>query len=98
VRTRFHVTGIVQGVTRLPFGFEFTMEVTGADAVATGTGSMTGASPTAAADANYRVPTKNEWYTAVYYGFGGYFTCATQSTNKAPRDTITNLCVVFPTG
>ena len=70
---------------------QFTMTYTGPDATATGSGSFTGASPTALAGALYRLPTENEWYKAAYYKGGGtnagYWAYATQS-DTAPGNTI----------
>jgi sulfatase modifying factor 1 len=87
--TGFNMTGIVTDV----WGSLFTMAFEGADATATGTGTMTGASPTASGGALYRLPTENEWYKAAYYsptlnsGAGGYHAYATQS-DTAPGNTI----------
>jgi len=87
--TGFNITGIVTSVS----GLQFTIVLEGADATATGTGTMTGASPIASVGALYRLPTENEWYKAAYYsptlnsGAGGYYAYATQS-NTAPGNTI----------
>lgn len=85
----FNTTRIVTSVS----GSQFTMAQNAPDATATGTGAMTGASPTASVDAIYRLPTENEWYKAAYYspllnaGAGGYYAYATQS-DTAPGNTI----------
>ncbi len=89
VGTAFNVRGIVTSVA----GSQFTMANTNSDAVATGSGSMTGASATASSNAQFYIPTENEWYKAAYYspvlnsGSGGYWVYATQS-NAAPGNTI----------
>ena len=89
VGTAFNVRGVVTSVS----GSQFTMANSNSDAVATGTGSMTGASATAAGSAQFYIPTENESYKAAYYspllnsGSGGYWTYATQS-NDAPGNTI----------
>lgn len=87
--TAFNVRGVVTSVS----GSQFTMANSNSDAIATGTGSMTGASATAASNAQFYIPTENEWYKAAYYspvlnsGSGGYYTYATQS-NTVPGNTI----------
>ena len=89
VGTAFNVRGVVTSV----LGSQFTMANTNADAVAAGTGSMTGASATAASNAQFYIPTENEWYKAAYYspvlnsGSGGYYTYATQS-NDPPSNIV----------
>ncbi|MFM7242980.1 MAG: SUMF1/EgtB/PvdO family nonheme iron enzyme [Planctomycetaceae bacterium] len=88
--TAFNVRGIVTSVA----GSQFTMANTNSNAVATGTGSMTGVSATAATNAAFSIPTEDEWYKAAYYspvkggvGTPGYYTYATLSDTR-PDNTI----------
>lgn len=88
--TALNVRGIVTSVS----GSQFTMSNTSVNAVATRTGSMTGASASAASNAAVSIPTQNEWYKAAHYspvqggvGSPGYYTYATQS-NTLPDNAI----------
>ena len=86
----FNVSGVVTSVS----DSQFTMANTNTNAVATGTGRMTGASATAAMNAQFYIPTQNEWYKAAYYSpvkggpdSPGYYAHATQS-DSAPGNVV----------
>lgn len=86
----FNVSGIVTSVA----GSQFEMANTNDDAVATGMGSMTGASPAATFNAAFSIPTAHEWYKAAYYspvkdgvGAPGYYAYATRS-DSAPGNLV----------
>ncbi|MFM8497398.1 MAG: SUMF1/EgtB/PvdO family nonheme iron enzyme [Planctomycetia bacterium] len=88
--TAFNVSGIVTSVAES----QFTIANTNSNAVATGTGRMTGASATAASNAAFYIPTENEWYKAAYYspvkggvGSPGYYAYATQR-DSAPGNLV----------
>ena len=71
----------------------FTIDNNYSNGVATGRGSLTVIPATHASNAQYWIPTENEWYKAAYYnptlnsGRGGYYDWATQS-DTTPGNTI----------
>jgi hypothetical protein len=71
----------------------FTIDNNYSNGVATGTGILTVIPATHASNAQYWIPTENEWYKAAYYnptlnsGRGGYYNWATQS-DTTPGNTI----------